>query len=190
MRAFRHRALVCCLALIAGVAVSACGSAKHPFDATAENNGYYIKVAGVSYQLQVSRELNTYDTEDHQYLAGLPAGTPAPTAQEIWYGVFLRAINDSKHPAQTAGSFDITDTSGNIYHPVTLNPQVNQYAWISQTLRPLGTEPAPDTTASFGPTQGGLILFKLPTAVYNNRPLTLEIPVPGSSRKATISLDL
>ena len=47
-----------------------------------------------------------------------------------------------------------------------------------ELLEPSGIEPAPSTTASLGPTQGGLILFKLPTSVYSDRPLTLTIIPP------------
>ncbi len=54
---------------------------------------------------------------------------------------------------------------------------------------PSGVEPAPNTTASFGPTQGGLLLFKLPISVYSNRPLTLHIFSP-SGGKGEIDLDL
>ena len=56
-------------------------------------------------------------------------------------------------------------------------------------LLPSGTEPALNTTMSEGPTQGGLLLFKLNNAVYSNRPLMLHIH-PQSGRAATISLDL
>jgi hypothetical protein len=170
--------------------LAACGSARHPADATAENNGYYIRAGAITYQLQVSRELNQYATEDHQYLTGLPAGTPAPNPEQLWYGVFLWAKNNSKSPVPTADQFDIVDTQGNKYYPVALNATANQYAWAAETLQPLGTEPAPDTTASFGPTQGALVLFKLNTTVYANRPLTLEIHAPGQNTAATISLDL
>ncbi len=189
MRAPRHRFLTCCAALALTVLVGACGSAKHPYDATAENNGYYVKLDGISYQLQISRELNQYSTEDHQYLVGLPAGS-GPDAQHIWYGVFLWAINDSHQVRQTSDTFKIVDTEGNVYRPVALNPMVNQWAWTSQALQHLQTEPGPSSTASFGPTQGGLVLFQLPTSVYANRPLTLQIIPPGQSRAATISLDL
>jgi len=41
-----------------------------------------------------------------------------------------------------------------------------------------------------GPTQCGLLLFKLNTAVYSNRPLSLEIYAPGDARPSSISLDL
>jgi hypothetical protein len=176
--------------VLAVLGVAACGSARHPYDATAENNGFYIKGDKIEYQLQVSRVLNPYEVEDHQYLTGVPAGTTAPAPDEIWYGVFLWAQNLTHTPQTTASSFDITDTQGNRYYPVPLNSTVNQYAWTSQTLLPQGTEPGADTTAAAGPTGGGLVLFKLPTSVYANRPLTLGIYVPGRSQPSTISLDL
>ena len=189
MRAFRHRAIACCLAL-AALATSACGANNsHNANAAAENNGVYVHLDGISYQLQVSRELNQYSNEDSQYLAGLPQAQ-ASVPGELWYGVFLRAINEGHQTQTTSASFDIYDTQGHVYHPVPL-PSTNQYAWVGRPLAPNGIEPAPDTTAYFGPTQGGLVLFKLPTSVYANRPLTLDIyGTGGQTDKATISLDL
>jgi hypothetical protein len=58
------------------------------------------------------------------------------------------------------------------------------------TLEPSAKQPGADTTASYGPTQGQLLLFKLPTQVYSNRPLTLQIHAQGQSTPSTISLDL
>jgi hypothetical protein len=178
------------LALALSLALGACGKVGKPsYDATAENNGTYVQLGTIYYQLQISRELNPFSTEDHQYLAGLAPGS-GPSANQIWYGVFLWAINDTHQTRQTANTFQIVDTQGDTYKPVPLNPSVNQYAWTSQSLDHLGTEPGPASTASFGPTQGGLVLFKLPTSVYANRPLTLQIYAPGQSHPATISLDL
>jgi hypothetical protein len=178
------------LAALLVVAVAGCGNHSNSADANANNNGAYIQAGQVTYQLQVSRVLNQYVTEDHQYLSGLPAGTSAPAPDQTWYGVFLWAKNGTNQPRQTAGTFDIVDTSGNHYYPLQLNPSLNLYAWSPQVLAPLETEPAPNTTASFGPTQGSMLLFKLNTSVYANRPLTLEIHPPGSSKVSTISLDL
>jgi hypothetical protein len=84
----------------------------------------------------------------------------------------------------------MTDTEGNKYYPVKLNPDLNPYAWTSQTLGPLQTEPVPDSTASDGPTQGQLLLFKIGTSAYANRPLTLDILGSSDQKLATISLDL
>lgn len=185
MSARRLWIIVCALGVAIGLA--ACGQENQPTSLL--NNGVYINAGQITYQLQVSRELNPFTVEDRQYLAGLPAGTSEPNANELWYGVFLWAKNQTSHPQQTSDNFTIVDSNGDRFHPVKLDPAVNGYAWTQQTLSPSGVEPGPDTTASFGPTQGGLLLFKLPTSVYSNRPLTLEIFGP-SGGKGNISLDL
>jgi hypothetical protein len=183
----RLRTIICALALSVGVA--ACTKPLGT-NANAENNGVYVATGGVTYQLEVSRELNPYATEDSQYLTGLPTGTIGPKPDELWYAVFLWAKNQSTRSQVTADTFDIVDTQGDRYYPLRLNPSLNAYSWTSQTLQPKGIEPGPDTTASFGPTQGGLLLFKLNSSVYSNRPLNLEIYAPGHTSPATISLDL
>jgi hypothetical protein len=179
------------LALVAAMSLGlgACGRESHPTVADADNDGFYVDAGKVTYQLQVSRELNQYSTEDSQYLTGLPSGTPPPKPDQLWYGVFLWAKNQSSTPQTTSDSFDIVDTQGNKYFPLALNPALNPYAWRSLTLAPSATEPGLDTSASEGPTQGRLVLFKLNTSVYSNRPLTLQIHAPGASQPSTISLD-
>jgi hypothetical protein len=184
----RYWILACVAAMALGLA--ACGRESHPEEANANNNGGYVDAGPITYQLQVSRQLNPYATEDSQYLTGLPAGTPQPKPDQMWYGVFLQAKNQSDQTAKTTDTFDIVDTQGNKYYPLALNPSENPYAWQSMTLQPSGVEPGADTTASFGPTQGRLLLFKLPTQVYSNRPLTLQIHSPNQSTPSTISLDL
>jgi hypothetical protein len=150
----------------------------------------YVQAGPITYQLAISRELNPFSTEDSQYLAGLPRGTAKLKSDELWYGVFLWAKNQTSRAQATTDSFDIVDTQGTRYYPLRLNRGLNPFAWTRQTLQRSQTEPSADTTASFGPTQGGLLLFKLNTAVYSNRPLTLEIYTPGQASPASISLDL
>ena len=186
MRARRLWIVACALGLAVGL--GACGQTSQPTSVL--NNGVYITAGPVTYQLQVSRELNQYLTEDSQYVAGLPFGSGGLTADQLWYGVFLWAKNQTKHPQLTARTFDIVDSGYHHYYPLELNPQLNGYAWTQRLLPPSGQEPELNTTASFGPTQGGLLLFKLPTSVYSNRPLTLEIYAPGVSKPGDISLDL
>lgn len=188
MSSRRYWILACVAAMALGLA--ACGRESHPEQADANNNGGYVDAGPITYQLQVSRQLNPYATEDSQYLAGLPAGTARPKPDEMWYGVFLQAKNQSDQTATTTDTFDIRDTQGNVYRPIQLNTSENPYAWKSVPLAPSGVEPGPDTTASFGPTQGRLLLFKLPTQVYSNRPLTLQIHSPDQSTPSSISLDL
>ena len=71
VRARRLWILVCALALAVGL--GACGQEADP--STADNEGVYIDAGPITYQVQISRELNPYKVEDRQYLAGLPAGT-------------------------------------------------------------------------------------------------------------------
>jgi hypothetical protein len=178
--------LACALGL--AVALAACGQTGQPTSTL--NNGVYIDSGPITYQLQVSRELNPFLTEDGQYMAGLPVGSASLSPDQLWYGVFLWAKNQTKHPELTASSFDIVDSGDHHYFPIHLDAERNAYAWTQQRLPPSGQEPKLNTTASFGPTQGGLLLFKLPTSVYSSRPLTLEIHPPGGGKTGDISLDL
>lgn len=179
------------LASVAALALglAACGRKANP--PTAENDGVYVTAGPITYQLQVSRSLNPYATEDSQYLKGLPRADASLAPNQLWYGVFMWAKNQTKRSAATANAFDIVDTEGNRYYPLPVNPGLNGYAWAPQILKPGAIQPGPDTQASFGPTQGSLLLFKLNTTVYDNRPLLLEIR-GGPARKvwSTISLDL
>lgn len=184
-----RRVSIVASAAVLALGLAACGKKANP--PTEENDGVYLMSGPITYQLQVSRTLNPYATEDSQYLKGLPGSDTSLAPNQLWYGVFLWAKNQTKQSAATANTFDIVDTEGNHYYPVPVNPSVNGYAWTPQTLKPGAVEPGPDTQASLGPTQGGLLLFKLSNTVYDNRPLTLEIRGGPAHRVwSTISLDL
>ena len=190
MIARRSWTIVCALLLALGLA--ACGSkTAHPTVADANNDGDYIDAGPVTYQLQISRELNQYSTEDSEYVKGLPAGISAdlgPTQE--WFGVFLWAKNQTKQAQTTADSFEVVDTQGNVYYPIKLDPALNPFAWTAQTLQPNATEPGPNTVAASGPTQGGLLLFKVSDSVYSNRPLTLYVLGTNNRKLGSISLNL
>lgn len=149
----------------------------------------YFNVGPVTYQIQVSRQINPFDPVDVQYFAGVRNAQDLPGTQ-FWYGVFLWAKNQSGAKQTTADTFKLEDSYGDIYTPTVLNASVNPYAWAAQTLLPDAIEPLAGTTASNGSTGGGLILFKLNESVYSNRPLTLEIFAPGSTTPSRVSLDL
>ena len=181
-----RRLLTAACLLSASVLAAGCGT-HHPSTADANNNGTYVTAGPMTYQLQVSRELNPYGSEDSGYLAGLPKRVASLSPDQEWYGVFLWAKNTTNQPQLTTAAFDIMDTQGNVYHPIVFN---NPYVWTSQMLQPGAIEPNPNTTAGFGPTQGGLLLFKVNTSVYSNRPLTLQIRGNTGKVWATVALDL
>jgi hypothetical protein len=185
IRRSRRPALAGCAAALA-LGLGACGQLSHP--TTANSEGVYVDAGPITYQVQLSRQLNPFNVEDKEYLAGLSGSSPSPSQE--WFAVFMWAENQSKSNAATTDSFDIVDTQGNKYYPVPLNRQANPFAWTAQTLRPNGQEPTPGSTAFYGTTQGGELLFKLNNTIYSNRPLTLEIHAPGQAKPSSVSLDL
>ncbi|MGN6170645.1 MAG: hypothetical protein ACTHQQ_21135 [Solirubrobacteraceae bacterium] len=188
MRARRALTAVCVIATAS--LLSACG--EHTMHhADANNNGAFINAGPLTYQLQISRELNPYGPQDSGYITGLPRGESRLTANQLWFGVFLWAKNETDRTFATTNSFDIVDTQGNVYRPLRLDAARNPYAWTSQTLAPGAVQPNFNTTAGVGPTGGELLLFKLNDSIYDNRPLSLQIRAPSGKRVwGTISLDL
>lgn len=191
----RHRLICRRLAIFAcslplALGASACGSNVHHFaDADgAGASGLYVDAGPITYQVELSRELSPYSVEDMEYLKGLTA--PPLKPDEEWLGVFLWAKNQTGANQTTSDSFDIVDTQGNRYLPVPINAQLNPYAWTAQTIPPSGTEPVPSSTVSFGPTQGGELLFKINAAAYANRPLIFEIHAGGPANTASVTLGL
>jgi hypothetical protein len=171
---------------VAVLAVGGCGQLHHPTQVDGE--GEYVDAGPITYQVQISRQLNPYSVEDKEYLNG--ASSTSLSKDQLWFGIFLWAKNQTGHNATTSDSFDIVDTEGTKYYPVHINSSVNPFAWTPQTLAPGATEPNPDAAAAFGPTQGELLLFRLNNAVYSNRPLTLQIYASGQNGPSTVSLDL
>jgi hypothetical protein len=197
----RRLGILAC-ALVVACAVAACGSSNvkqattQPAQLSGHevgneiNDGSYIQAGPITYQLQVSRELNPYSVQDKPYVQGLPAGFPPPTPNQFWYGVFMWAKNQHHRAYRTSNHFKIVDTQGNTYYPIRLNPALNPFVWQAETLKYEITYPGQDTIQSEGESQGGLLLFKLNDSAYANRPLTLYVLNRRGQKLGSISLDL
>jgi hypothetical protein len=183
--------LVSTLAL--AIALAGCGDKpKNRHVADAANNATYVWAGPVTYQLQIARQLNGYSTEDSQYLEGLPKNTTPPAPNQEWYGVFMWAWNQTKlaHYTASPSDFRVVDTQGNVYRPYPINPSQNAFAWTRTLLLPDATFPLADSPAWAGLTQGALLLFKIDTSAYANRPLVLHILGSAGNIQAVIPLDL
>ena len=91
-------------AVLVSVALSACG--KHEATGlvrTAETEGIYLDVSDLKYQIQVSRQLNPYDTQDRPYLAGIPADQAKLAPDQVWFGIFMRVQNETEAGAAAVG---------------------------------------------------------------------------------------
>lgn len=179
--------------LVTAAGVSACDKEDRPHKA--ETEGIYVSVGPLKYQVQISRQLNPVNIEDKDYLVGLSRFDRALGTDNVWFAVFIRVENDGEKSAQSAEEFELTDTQGNKFTPIELSG-ANTYAY-----RPIvipghgefnvnGLNPAPDSGAIEGPTQGALLLFKLPRATLANRPLELKISQPGGIEEGEINLDV
>jgi hypothetical protein len=183
--------LLSAAALLAALALAACGTAKQP-TTQGDSEGSYIKAGSLVYQVEMSRELNASNVEDAEYLRGLAAGTPRLAGDEEWFGVWLRVQNVTHRSAPSASQFKIVDTTGAEYTPTPL-PPTNLFAYQSVSVqgdKGQPVQPDPNTAAGSGPINGSMLLFKLRTAVYANRPLELEITPPGGGSPSSVVLDL
>lgn len=152
-------------------------------------NEPYFNVGQVTYQVQLARVLNPFTTDDVPYLAGVSQAQDLKPTQ-LWYGVFLWAKNQSTTSQRTADRFELADSGGTVFQPTPLNASTNPFAWTSESLGQNNIEPAADSIAGNGSPGGSLVLFKVDTSVFSNRPLTLLVFAPGSSKPSRVALDL
>ena len=101
--------------------------------------------------------------------------------------------SDSK-TANAARRFYIEDSQGNRFTPQGL-AQTNPYAYQGGPVPPQNCMPRTGSLAQLGPASGALLLFELPLANTENRPLTLHIEGPfngqtGKPEEATVTLDI
>lgn len=176
--------------LLAALTLAACGG-DHA-TTHGESEGAYVTAGSLVYQVQMSRELNPANVEDAELLEGLPADTPALAGDEEWFGVWLRAQNATDEPSESAEEFKIIDTTGTEYEPIEL-PESNPLSYRPAVVEGKDGQPVlpdPDSIAGAGPVQGTMLLFKLKTDVYSNRPIELEIVPPDGGEPSKIVLDL
>jgi hypothetical protein len=179
----------------AALAIGACGESHTrvttgTYAGESGANAPYLDVGPLTYEVQLSRQLNPTNTEDASYLQGLsPAQQKLAPGQE-WFAVFVQVYNNTSKPLLSSGQMTITDTQGNTYSPIT-PAQVNAFAYHQAVVPAKGKLPVPDSTASAGPTQGALLLYKIQTVSLDNRPLELRIVDPyDPSKTASAELDV
>jgi hypothetical protein len=182
-------------ALLAVLALGACGSSHTrvttgTYAGVGGANAPYLSVGPLVYQVQISRQLNPRDTEDSAYLEGLtPAQLQLQPGQE-WFAVFLQVYNHTPHSLAAATKLTITDTQNNTYAPIVPD-RTNPFAYRAGYVPAQGQLPAAQSVASFGPTQGALVLYKLQVASLDNRPFEFKIVDPSDpSLTASAELDV
>jgi hypothetical protein len=174
-------ALACALATLS---VAGCSSGR-PNGAARE--GLYEDVAGLDYNVFITRELNLRDAEDRDYYRG----PEAPPGFAL-YGVFIQVCNHGHGYKFPNTTFTVEDNQGNRFKPLPL-PRDNIFAYRPKRLSTDACLPEPGSAASSGPTGGALLLFQLPLTSLENRPLELKVEAPPGSAaplRKTIELDI
>jgi hypothetical protein len=180
----------CAVGLAAAAPFAGCGKAdeKQGVDEPARE-GLSLPLGGVEYNVFITRELNLKIPPDDAYYKG-----PEPPEGQTLYGVFLQTCNKGSRPRQTADRFVVVDNQGNRFKPTAL-PADNAFGYHPRVLPANECIPQAGSVAQQGPTAGSMLLFKLPLANTENRPLELEIESPfdvagGKREKLTVELDL
>lgn len=171
-------------ALVLGLlalSISACGSSSD--EKTGLMEGEPVSLGDLQYNVVFSRFLNPHDVEDSEYLVA----QPPPPADAAYFGVFLQIINKShEDPVPVPDQFKILDTEDQAYTSI---PSDSIYALrLGDSIGPEDLVPALDSSPQVGPIQASMVLFQIPDAASENRPL--QFVIPGIDGPATIDLDI
>jgi hypothetical protein len=183
LRSPARSAAACVVALALTLGVSACGKKHEPGEPLRE--GLSQPVNGLRYTVFLTRQLNLHNTEDKGYVPGTKEAEPGHGL----FGVFLQACNTGKSTATAVSldSFKIVDAQGDEFFPEQLQKS-NPFAYQGGPVLPENCEPARGSLAQQGPTSGALLLFDLPLAATENRPL--ELRINGQPTEAIVTLDI
>ena len=210
-RRLLHTILAC---LLLALVASGCGEKGEDLDPARE--GIAADLAGLDYNVFITRQLNPKDVGDRDYFDGpeeseeclaKPGTEPSLTPEErpqqcptSLYGVFIQVCNETTDGAPESareatevdgrefpGDFEIEDAQGNKFEPVVL-PETNVFAYRSRPLKKGDCIPASGSAASTTPTAGALLVFRIPVAATENRPLELSISSGGETRKFELDI--
>jgi hypothetical protein len=174
------------LAALVALALSASGCDKEVQRLESKNEGTRVALDNLFYQIQISRMLNPKDVEDSYYLQG----QPTPAKGDAYFGVFMYVVNETEEkrilPAPESG-MKIVTASGDEYKPLALKSP--GFGYVPSPLGKGAVLPIPNTPAYNGPIRGGLVLFRIPQASLDSRPLEFEIKGRGG-KTATTTLDV
>jgi hypothetical protein len=183
-RMARRLPVLLCLAAL-GAGGAACGEAdvEQGVEEPARE-GLALELQGIEYNVFITRELNPRVAPDSAYVE---AGTE-PEEDETLYGVFLQACNRTDEAHEAVDEFKIVDNQGNEFEPEEL-PEDNEFAYHGKELLPEECLPESGSVAQLGPSAGLMLLFRLPLANTEYRPLELEIEGTGDEH-LTYELDI
>jgi hypothetical protein len=197
----------CLLAGLAAFSASGCFGGVKGADKQPAVEGIAVPLAGLDYNVYITRELNPHDAEDRAYYQGpvedpkceAAPGTPTsftPTERvqkcpTNLYGVFVQVCNEdggTKNPArEQPADFEVEDSQGNKFEPLPL-PASNAFAYRARPLTKDDCIPEKGSAAAEGPIAGAGLVFRLPVAATENRPLELLVHAGGETKRFELDI--
>jgi hypothetical protein len=190
-----RKSLFVILALLAALTLGACGDSHTrvttgTYAGEAGKNAPYLNVGPLIYEVQLSRALNPYDSEEAAYLQGLTPAERRLAPGEEWFAVFLQVYNNTSHALPAATNLTVTDTQGNSYTPIVPS-STNEFAYRGGLVPAKSQLPEPNSVAASGSTQGAMLLYKIQIVSLDNRPWQFKIVDPSDpSQSASAELDV
>jgi len=173
--------LAAVVAIAAGMVLSGCDTAPENADQVSEGQG--IKIDDLLFNVQITRELNPFDTEDKAYLVGQKPLGP----DQYYLGVFMRVQNEGDASVQVPTDLSVVDTVGDTFKPL---PSDSLFALkLGDTLHAGDQLPEGESVAANGPIQGSMVLFRIDSSAIQDRPLTLHITTSTGST-GEVELDI
>jgi hypothetical protein len=153
-------------ALLVPLSLLAAGCGDKPTDV---DEGEPLELGGLIYNVAITRFLNPDNIEDKEYLVGQK---PPPKGFD-YLGVFLTIKNDSDDELPSAHTYQIYDTTGDVFRPVESK---SPFALKIGANVPVDEQlPLEDSTAATGPTESSMLLYLIPETAPDNRPLNMQI---------------
>jgi hypothetical protein len=178
------------VAIAAALSLSACGNKTSTIH-RGDTEGIYLNVGDLKYQVEISRQLNPRAIpEDQTFVQDIAPAQATLAPDELWFAVFVRVENPTSRSVAPTPNFTITDTEGNVFHPVPIGSG-NPFSFSTAPIVAKGVAPNPDSVAGQLGAIGGMeLLFKLKRTTLDNRPLTLTIRSFFPDDRSTDILDV
>lgn len=148
--------------------------------------GTVVRVGGLDYRAPDVRLLDPADAGDARLIRRLAPVRP----DQAWLGVFVTATNPAQRSLPMAERFVLRDQRNRGRPPVPLPPG-EPFAYRPEMVAPGSVSPGTATRAQRDlAAEGGLLLFRVPRAAYDDGTLELRIADPverGSSGDLILS---
>jgi hypothetical protein len=146
-----------------------------------------VSIGGLQYESMLGRPIDPTDSVDRAIVRNLSANERRTRPGEMLFGAFVAVANDSPRALPAATRIELEDNF-NRYYPQLRLPAGDPYAYTPRSIPARTRVPGRGTPADENlAATGYLLLFRIPTGVYDTGVLQLVIHDPGQPAR-TVSV--